>query len=236
MEKRILITGASGGLGTILLEHAFKKGYQITAQVNTHNAHNLINETLPEKSLIIVKKDFTDDPTLEIDYTTIDSAIICHGQMYNTNPLDLDIALFCESMRVNCISSISIAQKLISSWLKRNHKGNIVYISSVATRTTSPHEILYHSAKSATESALSGLSREYTKDGICINIIGPGLMDTPMGKEAIANRPDILNRIPTKQPVSTDEVSKLAFLLLETRSIAGAYLPINSGRWTNAAG
>ena len=209
MKKHVLITGASGGLGNILVKHAIKLGYTVTTHINKNTVepdildyHTYVHGHEPHT----ITADFSNNPKIDIDkLADISSAIICHGKMFTADPLNFDEEAFIKSFKINCLSAIHIAQSLIDTWLKQKHKGNIVYISSVATRTTAAQEIMYHAAKSATESALSGLSREYAKDGICINVIGPGLMDTPMGIDAITKRPDILTRIPTKQPTSTTE-------------------------------
>lgn len=74
-------------------------------------------------------------------------------------------------------------------YMRREKRGDIIFISSRATLNLSPGHIPYAVAKSGLEAMAKCLAKEEMPNGIRVNIIGPGLVETEMGRRlAIATR------------------------------------------------
>jgi NAD(P)-dependent dehydrogenase (short-subunit alcohol dehydrogenase family) len=117
-------------------------------------------------------------------------------------------------------------------------KGVILNIASVLGFAPSPR-FFDTCAYTASKGGIIALSRlaaaRYTADGIRVNVLAPGLIDTPMAQRA-ARDPAILNYLRTKQPLGggpgrPEECSDAAVFLCsdEARFITGAVLPVDGG-------
>lgn len=230
----ILITGASGGLGSQLCENLLSQGHSVFGFYNTNSP--VSTSVLDQNKFHGVKLDFAH--IVSGEYVSqyipedIDHAIFCHGVNIHKNILQLEKEEIIYSHQVNFISTFLFSQQLVQKWQKTSDKDrSLIYISSVATKGGSPDEVAYHSAKRASESAMLAFARGFADINIRSNVISPGLMDTKMGKETIKNRPDVLERIPLKKLVGIEEVVSLINTVIQSPSITGQNFHINNGRY-----
>jgi glucose 1-dehydrogenase len=113
--------------------------------------------------------------------------------------------------------------------------GAIVTISSSSTTTGSAHEYVhYAAAKAGVEVATLGLARELARDGVRVNCVAPGLVDTGIHADAgDAGRPArMAPQIPMGRAGETDEIAAaVAWLLSDEASyVTGATLRVAGGR------
>ena len=113
--------------------------------------------------------------------------------------------------------------------------GAIVTISSSATATGSPHEYVhYAAAKAGVEVATLGLARELARDGVRVNCVAPGLVDTGIHADAgDASRPArMAPQIPMGRAGEADEIAAAVVWLLsdEASYVTGAVLRVAGGR------
>src|SRR3954449_10053220 len=64
-------------------------------------------------------------------------------------------------------------------------RGDVVMISSVATSQMGPNSSPYNMSKAALEALALGLAKEERRNGIHVNIVAPGLVDTEMGRRLV---------------------------------------------------
>ncbi|MBP9816038.1 SDR family oxidoreductase [Candidatus Woesebacteria bacterium] len=234
---KILVTGASGGLGTKLCEKLLENGDSV---IGFYNANDPVSpKNLNHINFQGVKLDFvlTTSPELINPHISkdIDHAIFCHGISMSKDILELTRNDIIYSHQVNFMATFLFAQQLVLKWKNDTAKKDrsLIYISSVATKGGSPDEIAYHSAKRASEAMMLSFARGFTNEAIRANVISPGLMDTKMGKQTIKNRPDVLDRIPLKKLVEVDEVVRLIETVILSPSITGQNFHINNGRYSS---
>jgi glucose 1-dehydrogenase len=113
--------------------------------------------------------------------------------------------------------------------------GAIVTISSSSTTTGSPHEYVhYDAAKAGVEVATLGLARELAQDGVRVNCVAPGLVDTGIHADAgDAGRPArMAPQIPMGRAAGADEIAAAVVWLLgdEASYVTGATLRVAGGR------
>ncbi len=138
-----------------------------------------------------------------------------------------------EVMNLNARSAFFCAQQIIPKMLEKG-SGVIVNVTSIAGRNGgAPGSIHYSSAKAALLTMTKGLAKEYASQGIRVNAVSPGVIDTPYHEtfttpETMQN---LRNSIPMGREGRPDEVaSVIAFLASDAASyLCGETIEINGG-------
>jgi len=132
--------------------------------------------------------------------------------------------------------------KYVSDLMKKNNRdecgfrGSIINISSISSsRGGNSHP--YCAAKSAIESITKTLALEFSKYGIRVNAIAPGLIDTDLSRESLQfyspkQIKTLYGSIPLRRPGFPEEIGNMAIFLASNQLssyITGAIIPINGG-------
>jgi NAD(P)-dependent dehydrogenase (short-subunit alcohol dehydrogenase family) len=238
--KKILITGATGGLGSNIVRQCVTEKHEVflasrNKELSIHNNPYLSSIDLT-KVIGHAYIDFRDENT---DYTALfqnpeefTDIVICHGLLITKDILKLSRADLEMSMKVNYYGPMELCQFFLNAWTEYDKQDRtITFISSVASKTGAPEEVSYHSAKRAMEAFLLSVARKFASQDYRANVISPGLMDTEMGKKALNERPDIVDRIPLKRLTSTEEVATMVLEIMNCKSLTGQNLNMNGGRF-----
>lgn len=87
-----------------------------------------------------------------------------------------------QMMQVNVIALIQMMQ-LVARLMKRNHSGSIINIASVTAVVGSPGQVAYSASKGAVISATKSAAKELAVDGIRVNAVAPGIIETERFEE-----------------------------------------------------
>jgi NAD(P)-dependent dehydrogenase (short-subunit alcohol dehydrogenase family) len=140
-------------------------------------------------------------------------------------------------LAVNVTGAILCAREAVKRMSTRHggHGGSIVNISSLAARTGSPGEWVHYAAsKGAIDTFTIGLAREVANEGIRVNAVAPGLVET--GLHAANGEPGRLERlkgtIPLGRPGKPEEIAEAVVWLLSSASsyVTGSVLEVGGGR------
>ena len=144
----------------------------------------------------------------------------------------------CERLiAVNVTGAILVAREAVRrmSTARGGKGGAIVNLSSMAAVLGAPGEwVGYAASKGAIDSFTVGLSREVAKEGIRVNAVAPGLIDTDI--HVTAGQPDRLERmaptVPMARAGSADEVAAAILWLLsdEASYVTGTIVRVSGGR------
>lgn len=179
-DKKILITGASKGLG-LEISNAFEKtGAKLALIARSKDLLNDISKKFKNKSShliydadLLIKNDL-DKVTSDIinKFGSLDIIIHCVGGSFGENDAFKDWGSFEKSLRGNLGISVDINHKFLPDMIKLQ-KGNIIHVSSIVSQQSTA-SVFYCSAKSALNGYVRSMGNQLAKDKIYLSGIIPG--------------------------------------------------------------
>jgi 3-oxoacyl-[acyl-carrier protein] reductase len=134
---------------------------------------------------------------------------------------------FDRAIAINLKSAFLCTQAVLPG-MRARRWGRVVNISSIGARTGSGAVSIAYGASKA---GLEGLTRAYAlrlaPEGVTVNAVAPGLVDTDMGKPLI--EAGVPARIPVGRPGTGDEIAQAVMLLVGDAYITGQTLAVNGG-------
>jgi 3-oxoacyl-[acyl-carrier protein] reductase len=237
MEKYLLITGASGGIGQSIAIQLASKGYHLYLHYNRNEAsiRKLVDKLAPFGGEYITIQADLSDP---IGYTklcsqifSLDGIIHCSGISHYGLLIDLKQEEAESLMQLHVTSPLMITKELLPKLIQKR-SGNIVVITSIWGQTGAACEVAYSAAKGAQIAFVKALSKEVALNGIRVNAIAPGVVETPMMSQFTEEDKDMLkSEIPMGRLGNPNEIANGVVFLLSNESsyITGQVLSINGG-------
>jgi NAD(P)-dependent dehydrogenase (short-subunit alcohol dehydrogenase family) len=152
--------------------------------------------------------------------------------------IDLSFAEWQKVVDVNLNGVFHCVQAVLPDMIEAGW-GRIVNISSSSTHSGQPYMSPYVAAKSAVNGLTKSLALEYGPDGITVNAVPPGFIDTPMLRKAeqrgfLGDTQKQINETPVRRMGRPEDIAAAcAFLISEEASyITGQILGVNGGRNT----
>lgn len=179
-NKRILVTGASSGIGQCIAIECSKMGAQmvVTAR-NQDRLHETVSQIVTSDSQEIIADistvegvDAIAEQVPELDGVVLNAGIIHTVPVKFINEENM-MAVF----NTNILSSIRLVQRLIKK-KKLNRNASVVFISSISTFQVKKGNSLYSATKGAVNSFAKALAVEVGHLGIRVNCIQPGNIKT----------------------------------------------------------
>jgi 3-oxoacyl-[acyl-carrier protein] reductase len=240
MNKNVLITGTSKGLGLEITKHLLFKDYNVysisrTVSNELNELKNIYNNSLNflifdlANTNELKKTIFKEFINLDLPiHAFINNAAIAYDDLITNTNLDTLVNMY----YVNVFSPIMLSKSIIRNMILHKTKGSIVHISSISVHTGYKGLSLYASTKGAIEALSKNIAREWGEYGIRSNCIVAGFMETDMNlnlSEELKNR--IYKRTALKIPTQKECVaSTVEFLLSDkSNSITGQNIFVDSG-------
>lgn len=239
-EKVALITGGGTGIG-LGVAHAFAEaGAQVIITGRREeilkeavsqlggNSHYRAHDLNDLASIPILVKN------LEKKFGRIDILVNNAGVHLKKYAQDTSDEEFSKVIQTNLISAFALTRECARGMLKRK-QGAIIFISSMAALFGIDRVIAYSASKTALTGLVRALVTEYSPQGVRVNAIAPGWIESRMFLEAVESDPErkqkIVNRIALPGFGKTEDVGNAAVFLASeaARYITGVILPVDGG-------
>ena len=247
-QKVVLITGGSRGIGKETALLAAKKGWDVVITYNRQQnaAEKVVREieTIGSKAFAL-QVDITLEQeiyhlfqVIDQEFGRLDALVNNAGVIALISPfIDMSPSRIRDVFNVNVIGAFICAQEAVKRMAhsKGGKGGAIVNVSSAASRIGSPNEFIdYAASKGAIDTMTIGLSKEVAAEGIRVNAVRPGLINTQMHIDTgDANRAERLKEFIPAQRIGTSmEVANSILWLIsdEASYVNGSLLDVSGGR------
>jgi NAD(P)-dependent dehydrogenase (short-subunit alcohol dehydrogenase family) len=244
----LIVTGASRGIGAAIARLAGERGFSVAVNFSTGEAEaraTVAQITSAGGRACAIQADVSREEDVVRLFQTAESELGPIKALVNNAAItggfarveNVSAETLAKVMAVNVSGAILCAREAVRRMSTRHggSGGAIVNISSIAARSGSPGEWIHYAAsKGAINTFTIGLAREVATEGIRVNAVAPGLIET--GLHAANGAPDRLKRlastIPMGRPGLPNEVAEAVLWLLSPAAsyTTGAILEAGGGR------
>lgn len=248
MSKIVLITGGSRGIGAASALLAARQGYAVAVNYTTNSlaADDVVRQIRQQGGqAIAVQADVAKEAQVLAMFEAIDatlgrlSALVNNaGVVDRTTRVDAITHERLQRMfEINVFGSFLCAREAVKRMSTRHGGagGAIVNVSSAAARLGAPSQYVdYAAAKGAIDVFTIGLAKEVAAEGIRVNAVRPGIIDTEIhASGGLPQRArDLAPQVPMLRPGTAQEVAEsIVWLLGDNASYTtGALLDVAGGR------
>jgi len=248
MQKVLLVTGGGRGIGAATARLAAHQGWAVAVNytANSLAADEVVREIRADGGQAMsVRADVADEAQVMTMFERIDAKFgRLTGLVNNAGVVDvsarldqMDMARWRRMFDINVLGSFLCAREAVRRMSTRHggEGGAIVNVSSAAARLGSPREYVdYAAAKAAIDAFTIGLAKEVGGEGIRVNAVRPGLIETDI--HASGGLPDrvrdLQHQVPMGRGGRADEVAQaIVWLLSDAASYTTmALLDVSGGR------
>ncbi|MCI0653879.1 MAG: 3-oxoacyl-ACP reductase FabG [Methylococcaceae bacterium] len=239
MEKQVLVTGSSRGIGKAIAERLAMDGYRIVV----HGYHNCA--AAAEVAEMIVSRgqsarvlcfDIADRGQCQ---SVLNADLAQHGPYYGV-VCNAGIAMdnvfpalsgsdWDRVMRTNLDGFYNVLHPLVMPMIRAGKKGRIVTLSSVSGLLGNRGQVNYSAAKAGIIGASKALAVELAKRGITVNCVAPGLIESQLSKNLALD--EAKKQIPARRLGKPEEVASLVGYLFseDAAYITRQVISVNGG-------
>ena len=247
-ERVVVITGAGRGIGAATARLAGQAGYRVCV--------NYVTQAAPAQQVVedirraggqalALQADVSRAADVDRLFDQAQSGLGTVTHLVNNAGVpgrigrveDLDEAVLRRTLDVNVVAAFLCAQRFLRRVSTRHGGpgGAIVNVSSMASRTGSPGELVhYAAAKAALETFNYGLASEVATEGIRVNAVSCGLFATDIHAEAgdASRLQRYATRMPMQRAGQPEEAARAILWLLseEASYVTGVTMPVAGGR------
>jgi NAD(P)-dependent dehydrogenase (short-subunit alcohol dehydrogenase family) len=247
-DKLAVITAAASGMGRAGVEHFVREGARVAAvDINANALDALVREFGPNGEVVPIRADLSTDAGARdsinqaADLLGGVDVLWAHAGIPGPGSIEhLDMAEYQLAMQLNVTSAVLAAGEVAKHMRKRGG-GSLIYTSSVSGLVGSMMSPVYSTAKFAVVGLAKSLALTFAPDRIRVNVLCPGLTETPMFKgfvgrsgdpaELAANSAKYLTAIPLGRFGHAEDVALAALWLASDESsyVTGVAIPIDGG-------
>jgi len=235
--KKILITGASGGIGSSIADKFLKNKYEmiltsssdstlskLKQKYGNNHYYYILDFKNPDENNIILKK-------ISEEHQDLDVIVNNAGITDDSLLLRMKTDQWNSVIQANLSSNFTIIKALLPNMI-RNKSGNIIGVSSVVATSGNPGQSNYVAAKSGMIGFYKSIALEVASRNINVNVVSPGFIISPMTNKLNDNQKNvILEKIPMKRFGEANEIADLVYFLSsdDSKYITGQNIHINGG-------
>ena len=237
MNKKIFITGASGGIGLSICEKFKKKEYQLILTSSSKEKINFLQNKFGSDNFYY-KIDISDNTSLQnclnqvaADHNDISVIVNNAGTTEDNLIFRMKSDQWMKVIQTNLNSNYQIIKTLLPNMLSKKY-GKIIGISSIVATTGNPGQSNYVASKSGMIGLYKSIAQEVAKRNINVNIISPGFISTTMtDKLNEKQKENYLSKIPMAKFGEPKDIANLVYFLSSDKAsyITGQNFHVNGG-------
>lgn len=241
MKKRVLITGASRGIGRASALEFSKAGYDLV--LNSLNNEQLLNEVRDEilaegVDCVCYTGDMGTEEGVSHLFKTLSSRDIQIDILINNAGIshfgllqDMSLSEWNRIISTNLTSAFLLSKYSIPNMI-HNHWGKIINISSVWGSVGASYEVAYSASKGGLNAFTQALSKELAPSNIQVNAVACGIIDTDMNEHlGEEDRRFILEAIPAGRMGHPSEVAHMILKIAESPEYLTGQIINLAGGW-----
>ncbi len=234
MSRRILVTGASRGIGARIASAFLENGNEVWGTATSQAGAEAIDAKLGDGRGLVLKAESSESIEALIGSlrdnmpeVLINSAGVARDNLL----LRMSSEEWQAVMDVNVSSLFHLCKPVVRAMM-RARWGRIINVSSVVARMANSGQVNYAASKGAIEAFTRSLAQEVGSRGITVNAVAPGFIDTDMTRglsESVTE--SLLARVPLGRLGTVDDVASLVVYLASDSAsyITGQTIAVNGG-------
>lgn len=237
LKNRVaLVTGGSRGIGKAIALALAKAGATVAVNYRerSQEAESVVEEIhRSEGKAAAFAADVSVAGAVQSMITGVESRLGAINVLVNNAGMAVARGLdeiteedFERAIAVNLKSAFLCTQAVLPG-MRARRWGRIVNISSIAARGPGSISIAYNASKAGLEGLTRGYAAGLASEGVTVNAVAPGLIDTEMGKPLV--EAGVAARIPVGRVGTGDEIAQAVMLLINDTFITGQTLFVNGG-------
>ena len=238
--KLALVTGGGTGIGLEIARCMAQAGATV---VITGRREEVLREAVEAlgDSVEYIVNDITDLPSIdglvaqvEATYGPLDILVNNAGINLKKPALEVTDDEFSRILHTNLHSVFALTRACATRMVARR-KGVILMISSMAAYYGIDRVVAYAASKSAVEGMVKVMASEFSGQGVRVNALAPGFIETEMSRTALNSDPDRRDRAMRRTPMGSfgrpEDIGRAAVFLASeaARYITGVSLPVDGG-------
>ncbi len=206
MKKTLIISGRTGGLGTVITKYFTAKGYNVVEDPVFH--HKL--QDFDSVKIAIEKA--------VAEYGSIDACIHCAvSPIIRKDVINFEPEEFRSQFEVGFFGGFNLF-KVIAPIMQKQKFGSIIGITTTAIEEPSPNMGAYIVSKIALRGLLRELARELKPSGVRVNAIAPGLMITKLNSDLSDKAMQIMQEKYPDEITNPKDVAEIAYSICSQKS------------------
>jgi NAD(P)-dependent dehydrogenase (short-subunit alcohol dehydrogenase family) len=224
--KRALVTGAGSGIGAAVARRLAAAGAEVIVADLSPEA---VAEELGAQAVVL---DVRHEAEVEFAVGDLDVLVNCAGIGSTTNAPETTLEVWENVFAVNARGTFLCCKHAIPGMAARGG-GSIVNIASVAGLVGLRNRAAYCASKGAVISLTRALAVDHVADGIRVNAVAPGTVDSPWVRRLVEDVGESLDALRARQPMgrlgTPEEIADAVVYLAAAEFVTGSVLVIDGG-------
>lgn len=234
-----VVTGAGSGIGAATSRVLSDRGDKVVCADLDINSAERTSKALADA--IAVEVDVSSEASCDsliekavAQYGRVDAIVTCAGIEVHGASTDYPLDTFERIIRVNLVGTFLCARAAARKMIAQGDGGSVVMIGSTNSIRGSARAAAYCASKGGVLLLGRSLAIEWAAHDIRVNVIGPGVVDTPMSDRSLNDperRASLLGQLPMRRPADPREIGQVAAFLTSSGAsfMTGAYVPVDGG-------